>query len=104
MKKLLSFNIPKNYSTKKELDSLWKAKHIIKKDECIEIRKTIRGVSLLIVVYKKSNPVEYNHENIDKWYDRHQNVVISMNGKLDLTWSEFFDINEVTKEALEILL
>lgn len=82
----------------------WKAKHIKGDDERIEIRKTMNGVQILIVVYKKERPVKWNANNHDEWYKRHQNVQMSMNGKLDMTWDEFWDINEAVKEAFEILL
>ena len=82
----------------------WKAKHIKGDDERIEIRKTMNGVQLLIVVYKKERPVKWNANNRDEWHKRHQNVQMSMNGKLDMTWDDFWDINEVVKEAFEILL
>ena len=82
----------------------WKAKHIKGDDERIEIRKTMNGVQILIVVYKKERPVKWNANNRDEWNKRHQNVQMSMNGKLDMTWDEFWDINEAVKEALEILL
>ena len=82
----------------------WKAKHIKGDDERIKIRKTMNGVQVLIVVYKKERPVKWNANNRDEWSKRHQNVQMSMNGKLDMTWDEFWDINEAVKEALEILL
>lgn len=82
----------------------WKAKHIKGDDERIEIRKTMNGVQVLIVVYKKERPVKWNGHNQSEWNKRHQNVQMSMNGKLDMTWDEFWDISEAVKEALEILL
>jgi len=82
----------------------WKAKHIKGEDERIEIRKTIDGVQLLVVVYRKENPVKYNHMDIQAWRKRHQNVQMSMNGKLDMTWDNFWDLQEAVKEAFEILL
>jgi hypothetical protein len=89
--------------SKDDMDK-WKAKHIKGDDERIEIRKTIEGVQLLIVVYKNPNPVKYNHKDVQAWYKRHQSVQMSMNGKLDMTWDNFWDIQEAVKEALEILL
>lgn len=103
----------------------WKAKYIKGDDERIEIRKTINGVQLLIVVYKnkyqppkptfpeydggskdfywKQANIFYNQE-CKEYAKRHQDIRISMNGKLDLTYDDFWDINEVVKEAFEILL
>lgn len=86
----------------KEDINLWKAKHIKGSDERIEIRKTIKGTQLLIVVYKKA------HKTIsDNLYDKrndHNDIHISMNGKLDMTYDEYYDMNEAIREATEILL
>jgi len=82
----------------------WKAKHIRGDNERIEIRKTIEGVQLVVVIYKKPNPVEYDYRDIQAWHNRHQDVRISMNGKLDMTWDNFWDLQEAVKEAFEILL
>lgn len=98
---------------------LWKAKHIKGDDERIEIRKTLEGVQLLVVVYKKAYqpkhpkyPSDYNnvcahgkyaHERTE-WMKRHQNIRISMNGKLDMTYDDYWDLSEAIKEAMEILL
>jgi len=103
----------------------WKAKHITGTDERIEIRKTIGCSQLLIIVYKKAYQPSYpefpeydgggkdayweDANNIYRvqrtaWEKRHQDVRISMNGKLDLTWDDFWDIQEAVKEAFEILL
>jgi hypothetical protein len=103
----------------------WKAKHITGDDERIEIRKTFNGVQLLIIVYKKlyqppkpSFP-EYdggskdfyweqanifNSQDCKRYAKRHNGIKISMNGKLDLTFNNFGDIQEVVREAIEILL
>lgn len=126
MEKLLSFEKPKKAnSTEKHNENYqsdsgvagtyvqnmsvadilkWKAKHIKGEDERIEIRKTIEGVQLLVVVYKKENPVEWEDGNLKEWYKRHQNVRMSMNGKLDMTWDNWWDLQEAVKEAFEILL
>jgi len=84
-------------------DSLkWKAKHIKGNDERIEIRKMFNcGVSMVMIVYK--NPKKAV-ESGNGWNRGNQDIRISMNGKLDLTWDDFLDINEAGKEALEILL
>ena len=110
----------------KEDMNKWKAKHIKGEDERIEIRKTFNnGVQVLIIVYKKeyqppkpSFP-EYDgggkdfyweqanifyHADCQRYDKRHHNVRISMNGKLDLTWDDFWNIQEAVKEAFEILL
>jgi hypothetical protein len=82
----------------------WKAKHITGEDERIEIHKTIDGVQVVIIVYKKAKPVKYNHEDVQAWHKRHQSVKMSMNGKLDMTWDNWWDLTEAVKEAFEILL
>jgi len=87
--------------SKEDMD-VWKAKHIKGDDERIEIRKTINGVQLLIVVFKKSYKTISNN-----WRDKskdHNDVRISMNGKLDMTYSEYYDMYEGIREATEILL
>jgi hypothetical protein len=82
----------------------WKAKHIMGEDERIEIRKTIEGVQLLVVVYKNKRPVEWHYNNQDEWHKRHQNVKMSMNGKLDMGWDDWWDLTEAVHEAGEMLL
>lgn len=79
----------------------WKAKHIKGIDERIEIRKSVRGVQLLLVVYKKRNDVIWESGN---WHKRHQDINISMNGKLDMTFNDFLDMEEAVKEAIVILM
>lgn len=87
--------------SKEDMD-VWKAKHIKGDDERIEIRKTISGVQLLVVVYKRSRTTKTKN-----WRDRsrdHNDVRISMNGKLDMTYDEYYDMYEGIREATEILL
>ena len=81
---------------------VWKAKHVKGKDERIEIRKTINAVQLVIIVYKKSTITKSKN-----WRDRtkdHNDVRMSMNGKLDMTYDEYYDMNEAIREATVILL
>ena len=102
----------------KEDMNLWKAKHIKGDDERIEIRKTLEGVQLLVVVYKKEYQPKYpeypsDYKNISaldkyahektEWMKRHQNVKMSMNGKFDMTYDNWWDLSEAIKEAMEIL-
>jgi hypothetical protein len=81
----------------------WKAKYIGGTDPRVEIRKSFHhsngksypecvnyGAQVLIVVRKKHN-------------DEPQ-VLISTNGKMGMSLSDFFDLNEAVKEALEELL
>lgn len=88
----------------KEDMNKWKAKHIKGEDERVEIRKTIEGVQLVIIVYKKARPAKWDYKKQDEWNKRHQDIRMSMNGKLDLTWDNFWDMQEAVKEALEIML
>jgi hypothetical protein len=124
MEKLLDFNKPKKVSSTEDhnreyrsdagIDGTyvqnmnqddmvkWKAKHIKGDDERIEIRKTLGGVQLVAVVYKRRRQTE----NAD-WRDRmtdHNDVKLSMNGKLDMTWDEWWELQDAVKEALENLL
>jgi hypothetical protein len=80
----------------------WKGKHIKGDDERIEIRKTIGGVQLLIVVYKA---VRFTHWKVDQkeWYNNHNNVRISMNGKLDMTFTEYDEFTKVIEEVKNLL-
>ena len=103
----------------------WKAVHIKSDDERIEIRKTIGGVQLKVIVYKNefqpSKPEfpEYDgggkdfyweqanilyHNACKNYAKRHQNVRLSANGKLDMTCDDWWDLSDVVKEALEILI
>lgn len=80
----------------------WRGIHVKGIDERIEIRKTIGGSQVLIVVYKN---VRFTHWSVDKkeWYKNHNNVRISMNGKLDMTFKDYEEFTKVIEEAKEIL-
>jgi hypothetical protein len=147
MKKLLDFEKPKKVKSSEDHNKIymsdsgvagtyvpnmsdedknkWKAKHIKGDDERIEIRKSLNGVQILIVIYKNpfqpNKPVfpEYDGGGKDFYWEqanifyradckryakRHQNVQMSMNGKIDMTWDNWWDLTEAVKEALEILL
>lgn len=80
----------------------WKGIHVKGTDERIEIRKTIGGTQLLVIVYKN---VRFTHwkENQAEWYKNHNNVRMSMNGKLDMTFEEYDELTKVIEEAKEIL-
>lgn len=88
----------------KEDSEKWKAKHITGKDERIEIRKTINSVSIVIIVYKRPNPVKWNGNNMENWHNRHNDIKMSMNGKLDIKYDDWYDMVEAIREATEILL
>ena len=107
----------------KEDELKWKAKHIQGDNERVEIRKTLGGSNVLIIVYKNAyNPpypnypeCGFNHpsyknlyakyqEEEREWRKSHNNVQISTNGKMDLTWDDWYDLYEAVKEAFVLLL
>jgi hypothetical protein len=96
----------------------WKAKHIGGNDERIEIRKTLGGSQVLIIVYKEPYHPPYPeypetlytdsayHVNMAKykekqkeWYKRHEDIAISMNGKVNITFEEYAEMREAITEA-----
>jgi hypothetical protein len=96
----------------------WKAKHINGNDERIEIRKTLGGAQVLIIVYKEQYHPPYPeypetkytdsayHVNLAKykekqkeWYKRHEEIKLSMNGKVDMTFEEYAEMREAITEA-----
>ena len=106
----------------KEDELKWKAKHIGGDDERIEIRKTLGGAQVLIIVYKEPYHPTYPHypetrytdssyhvnmakykERQKEWYKRHENIKISMNGKVDMTLEEYADLREAISEARLLL-
>lgn len=80
----------------------WKGIHIKGTDERIEIRKTFHGVQVLIIVYKNVRFTDWS-VNRNEWCNRHNNVRISMNGKLDMTFEEYDELTKVIAEAKELL-
>jgi hypothetical protein len=80
----------------------WKGKHIKGTDERIEIRRTIGGTQLLVVVFKS---VRFTHWKVsqEEWYKNHNNVRISMNGKLDMTFYDYDQLTKVIEEAKTLL-
>jgi hypothetical protein len=101
----------------KEDELKWKAKHIKGDDERVEIRKTLGGSNVLIIVYKNSyNPpypdypeCGYNHpaykdlyakyqKEEKEWRKSHNEIQISTNGKIDMN---FIDMVEVMKAITE---
>jgi nitrate reductase beta subunit len=97
----------------KEDMNKWKATWIKGDKERIEIRKTL-GSQLLIVVYKNSyNPKypdlqggeyeKYKSEMIN-WCKKHNDIQISMNGKLDITFDEYKELLQAIEEAKQLLI
>lgn len=103
----------------------WKAKRIGGEDERIEIRKTINGVQLLIVVHKHpyhpkqpKYPTDVRDAEMRtkfseagayaktraEWHKRHEDIQISMNGKLDMTYDQYVEMDTAIKEALMLLI
>ena len=84
----------------KEDRERWKGKHITGENERIEIKKTIDGVQLVIII-RKNKPVKYTWEN--KEYDKQNNIKISMNGSLWMTFEQQKEMVQVIEEAKELL-
>jgi hypothetical protein len=82
----------------------FKAKHISGEDERVEIRVTMgKGTNILIIVYKYPKKVEWKSSNYKEWAKNHNNIQISMNGKLDMTFDELKNINQAITEAKQLL-
>jgi len=78
----------------------WKAKHIKGKDERIEIRKTLQGTQVVIVVYKDIREDSYDSKG---WKPGHDNIQISANGKIQMTFQEWNELMMAVQEAKNIL-
>ena len=96
--------IPGTYvSNMSEEDELkWKAKHIKGSDERIEIRKTLEcGTNIVIKVHKRClTQDEYDTAPYSK---KHKDIVMSVNGKMDMTNTEYLQMLSAIYEAQEIL-
>lgn len=90
-------NVPGTFVPNMSVDDMrrWKGKHIKGKDERVEIRKSIWGTQIVIIVYK-------NELYEDGELERKQ-VQISANGKMYLTLEEYKELQQVIDEALYIL-
>ena len=73
----------------------WKGKHIKGSDERVEIRRSIYGTQVVIIVYKK--PLDKGRGN------RHENIQISANSKIHLNLSDYEEFKNVIEEAKSIL-
>jgi hypothetical protein len=80
----------------------FKAKHIKGEDERIEIRVEM-GSNILIIVYKNPKVVKCDFHNYKEYAKKHQNIQISMNGKLDLSFEQWENIGKAINEAKQIL-
>ena len=67
----------------------WKAKHVKGANERVEIRKTVNGTQMLIIVYKERRD----------GVDHHENVQISANGKIQLSFAEWQEMTQAIEEA-----
>lgn len=83
----------------------WKGKYIKGKDERVEIRKTISGTQIVVIVYKDQRYDEKKHIASDETYMSlvHKNVHISANGKIMLSFEEYQELQQVIEEAISIL-
>ena len=84
----------------------WKAKHIKGDNERIEIRKSLDGVQLVIVVRKNPPPKKprgWDHNEWKKYHEEQNNIKISMNGSLWLSFKDHDDMNQAITEAIDIL-
>jgi len=79
----------------------WKAKHIKGKDERVEIRKTFSSAQVVIIVYKDIRESSFDREN--GWKPGHENVHISANGKIQMSFQEWNDLITAVQEAKDIL-
>ena len=71
----------------------WKAKHVKGANERVEIRKTVNGTQMLIIVYKERRD----------GVDHHENVQISTNGKIQLSFTKWQEMTQAIEEARAIL-
>ncbi|HPI82924.1 MAG TPA: hypothetical protein PK122_06885 [Candidatus Paceibacterota bacterium] len=107
----------------KEDQLKWKAKHIKGDDERVEIRKEFGGANLVVIVYKnpydppypeypsrKYGTPQYEEEykkykEAEKeYYKKHDQIKISSNGTMNISWEDWRELQDAIKEAFEILL
>lgn len=82
----------------------WKGKYVKGKDERVEIRKSISGVQLVVIVYKEVRYEEHTHFDGEKYQTlAHKNVHISANGKILFTFEEYLELLQVINEAQAVL-
>lgn len=83
----------------------WKGKHIKGKDERVEIRKSINGTQLVIIVYKEERYERGFNDYSNKEYELliHKNVHISANGKIILSTLDYEEMIKVINESNFIL-
>lgn len=94
-------NVPGTYvpNMSKEDMNKWKAKHIKGNDERVEIRKNFGGAQVVIIVYKN-----INKGTKEKWWDdKHDNIRISANGKIHMTFTLWYEFVQVINEAKTVL-
>lgn len=76
----------------------FKAKHIRGIDERVEIRVNLNGTQMVMKVFKKKS------DDSVVGYKRHEDVQISMNGKLNLSLKDWGSVTLAMAEAKQILL
>lgn len=99
--------VPGTYVPNMSSDDMkkWKGKYIKGKDERVEIRKTISGTQLVVIVYKEEKYEEVEYFSSKETYMSlvHKNVHISANGKILLSFDEYKELLQVVEEAISIL-
>lgn len=99
-------SVPGTYvpNMSKEDMKKWKGKYVKGKDERVEIRKSISGTQLVVIVYKEVRYEECSHWDGEKYQSLvHKNVHISANGKILLTFNEYLELLQVINEAQYVL-
>lgn len=96
--------VPGTYVPNMSLDDQrkFRAVHIKGEHERIEIRTLIGGVNCNIFVYKDQYQPKYSSGN-SEWRKKHRNVQFSMNGKMDVSFEEWSNIQLAINEAIDLL-
>ena len=82
----------------------WKGKHIKGKNERIEIRKSLNGVNIVIIVYKEIKSEEIKSYSGDIWTNYlNKQIHISSNGTIQFELTDYIEFITVINEALDLL-
>ena len=73
-------------------------------DDHTEIRAQVCGTNLLVVLYKKPKRVPYTVGNHDEWRTRHDEVQVSMNGKMNISFKDLKTLMEVVEDERNLLM
>jgi len=77
----------------------WKAKHIKGQDERVEIKKNFGGTQAVIVVYKGCQEGNWREK-----ISYHENIQISANSKIHMSFDLWNEFQQAIAEAYKILL